>query len=244
MTEEGYTDFGYQRVSLKEKRQQVNHVFTRVASVYDLMNDAMSLGLHRLWKHQAINALDCLPNHKVIDLACGTGDISERILAKIPNGHLTCIDPNSAMLTHCQQRLAAYPMTTFVENTAEGFSLPNVNRLITSFGLRNFTDPLIALHNIYEHLLPGGKCVIIEFNPPESTEMPNSYQQYLQRIVPLLGTYIAKDTDSYQYLCDSICLQPSPSARIETLKICGFQEIRYTPLSAGIVGLFEAYRLP
>lgn len=239
----GSTHFGYQRVTLTEKRKRVDQVFTNVASVYDTMNDVMSLGSHRVWKRQAIAALDCLSTHHVVDLACGTGDLSTQIIDLIPNGHLTCIDPNQYMLSHCQERLSPHTIT-YLLHTAETFTLENkADRLIIGFGLRNFTDHLIALYNIYENLNHGGKFVILEFNPPQATMIPELYKNYLHYLIPYLGKHIADDTSSYQYLSESICLQPTPDERIETLQTFGFENIRYTPLSLGIVGMFEAYRI-
>lgn len=237
------TQFGYETVTKAEKSQRVDDVFTQVSSVYDRMNDVMSLGTHHVWKRIAIDHLDLLPCDVVADIACGTGDISAGLLPYIPKGQLYAIDPNAAMLHILKHRLDASIPITCLNIACEALSLKNTfDKIIISFGLRNFADEALALTHAYRALKPGGKIVIMEFNPPTSTSLKHSYNTYLKMILPLMGQVIAKDRKSYQYLADSIAVQPSPEQRVEDLQNSGFEFVKHTPLSLGIVGLFEGYR--
>lgn len=234
--------FGREKVTYEEKSEKVTEVFDNVATVYDKMNDAMSLGTHRLWKQQAVAALNCHPNDIIADLSCGTGDISEQVLKRIPYGKLLCIDPNSAMLKICKKRLIS-DNVSFIESTAESLRLEEpLDKLIVSFGLRNFANESLGLESIFKSLKTGGKVVIMEFNPPGSSNFSQPYEMYLKYVIPYLGKLIGHSEESYQYLSDSIIVQPTPEERVEQLKSIGFEFIRYTPLTFGCVGLWEAYR--
>jgi demethylmenaquinone methyltransferase/2-methoxy-6-polyprenyl-1,4-benzoquinol methylase len=235
--------FGYERVTATEKAQRVDQVFHSVSNVYDPMNDAMSLGIHRLWKDQAVASLDCYQNDIVADLSCGTGDLSRLIIDRIPYGQLHCIDPNQSMLDICHQRLGEHNNTHFHTNYAEKLDFnQQFDKLMLSFGLRNFSDEDTSLNNIFNSLKVGGKFVIMEFNPPKSSSFDKQYEMYLKYIIPCLGQLLGQDESSYQYLADSIQQQPCPKERIEQLKSHGFDFIKYTPLTMGVVGLFECYR--
>lgn len=237
------TSFGFESVTKDEKKERVDNVFSSVSDVYDTMNNTMSFGIHHIWKKHALHALNCHHNAKVIDLACGSGDVSELIHSRIHRGHLYCVDPNEHMLARCKKRLGNAQNISYHLFYAENMEISvKVDRIITSFGLRNFSDIPLALKNIYNHLEVGGKLVILEFNPPDSTGFKHHYQLYLDRVIPFWGKVVGHDEDSYQYLSDSICVQPSPDERISELKTAGFDFITHTPLSLGIVGLFEAYR--
>lgn len=239
------TRFGFEKVTYREKAKRVNEVFTNVSPIYDRMNDFMSLGQHHQWKAHAVTALQVLDEDTVADIACGSGDISILLAPKLSKGQLVCIDPNTSMLEQCKLKLSEYPQTSFIESPAETLSLPFLlNRCIISFGLRNFSDPDLGLKRIYEHLKPGGKLLIMEFNPPQSTLFSESYPQYLNCFLPFLGRNIAGNEASYQYLADSITTQPTPKERVLTLSDIGYQYITYSPLNFGIVGLFEAYKCP
>ena len=206
------------------------------------MNDAMSIGIHCLWKQQAVSALDCSPDDNIADLSCGTGDISELIIDKIPYGKLYCIDPNPSMLAHCKERLNQENIA-FVESTAESMILnQDLDKLIVSFGLRNFSDERRGLENIFNALKVGGKAVIMEFNPPNASSFANEYAMYLKYVIPCLGRLIGHNESSYQYLVDSISVQPHPEQRTQQLADIGFEFIRYTSLTMNTVGLWEVYR--
>lgn len=237
------TKFGYEDVTIDEKSEMVDEVFHSVADVYDDMNDAMSFGIHRFWKIQAASALDLHQNDIVADIACGTGDNSQLILKEIPHGELFCIDPNSAMLNICKQRLQSDIPITFLETKAEDLDFnQKFDKINISFGLRNFSDPELGLKQIFKATQIGGKIVIMEFNPPKSSAFSSQYELYLKYIVPCLGKYIGQDESSYQYLADSIALQPTPEERIKQLEAAGFEFVKHSPMTMGVVGLFEAYR--
>lgn len=237
------TQFGYEEVSVAEKSKRVDDVFNNCADVYDKMNDTMSFGIHRFWKKQAVCALDCHTSDTIADIACGTGDISQLILPHIPEGKLYCIDPNQSMLEKCCERLGHIDKVSFIQTAAEQLVMPEkLDKVIISFGLRNFSDPNLGLKNIYDNMSVGGKIVIMEFNPPESTVFKNQYALYLKHMLPCLGKYIGQDEASYQYLADSIAVQPAPKARLNQLKEAGFEFLKHTPMTMGVVGLFEGYR--
>jgi|GEM_PF-5908844 len=237
------TNFGFEKVLLTAKAKMVDDVFTNVEPFYDKMNDWMSLGSHHRWKKNAITALCLETHHTVMDLACGSGDLSALIYQKLDNGRLICVDPNQSMLEHCRNRLDGEDII-FKNQSAESLSLPfKLDRAILSFGLRNFTNPELGLSNIHKQLKRGGKLVIMEFNPPTSTICPQAYKSYLNTIIPFLSKSLTNDARSYQYLAESIQLQPTPKRRIEMLSDLQYKCITYSPLQFGIVGLFEAYRL-
>ena len=238
------TYFGNQAVTEEEKTQKVKEVFSSVSPVYDKMNNAMSFGVHHLWKRQAIGALRADIMDHVIDLACGTGDLSALLIDKLPNGSITCIDPNPNMLQICKTRLGMHKNIQFAQAYAESLpsSIPQADRLILSFGLRNFTNPQEALIQINRSLKIGGRLIIMEFNPACATALPSQYDLYLQQVIPFLGKIIGDDQPSYQYLSDSIAKQPVPRDRIKQIKDAGFDFVYHTPLTFGIVGLFEAHK--
>lgn len=234
------TFFGFEKISRPEKEKRVNDIFTHVASFYDEMNDLMSFGLHHSWKRHAVSALDSYPNDTIADISCGSGDIAKLVLPTLTNGRLLCIDPNEAMLEKCKQRLED-PKVDYICSFAETLNTEAFHRAIISFGLRNFSDPILGLSNIKKHLKPGGKLVILEFNPPKASYVSLSYHCYLEKIIPFLGDCYANDKESYQYLADSIMTQPTPQERQKMLTSLGYQNLRYTDLALGVVGLFEAY---
>lgn len=237
------THFGFETLSPDEKAKRVDDVFTTVSPVYDSMNDIMSLGLHRLWKRSALTALSLHPDHTVSDIACGSGDMSILIANKLTSGSLFCIDPNESMLQHCRYRLAKFHGTRFIVTSAEELALDTpLDRAIVSFGVRNFSNPELGLHNIYLSLKKGGKLVILEFNPPAATLFKISYPCYLKKCLPYLGKRFASSEKSYRYLAESIMMQPTPNERMKMLSDLGYQYITYSPLNFGIVGLFEAHR--
>lgn len=235
--------FGYETVTREEKTEKVDQVFHSVSNVYDSMNDTMSLGIHRLWKEQATASLDLYQNDIVADLSCGTGDLSCLIIDRIQYGQLHCIDPNGSMLDICKQRLSQKNNVSFHQQYAESLQFDQVfDKVALSFGLRNFSDETKSLTNIYQSLKIGGKFVIIEFNPSSASSFDKQYGMYLKYVIPCLGKLVGKDESSYQYLAESIQQQPSPKQRITQMKSHGFEFIKYTPLTMGVVGLFEGYR--
>lgn len=214
------TDFGFSQVAIQEKQQKVKQVFDSVADRYDVMNDLMSLGIHRWWKRQAISRCQIRPNHHVLDLAAGTGDLACLIQAKLlPGGHVTLCDLNAAMLQNARLRLIDQGMVEnihLVQANAEKLPFPDnsFDRIIMGFGLRNVTHKNQALINMYRVLKPGGRVVILEFSQPTVPLFARFYDAYSFHILPLIGQLVTQDRASYQYLVESIRMHPDQ----ETLK--------------------------
>ena len=199
------THFGYQDVSPKDKTQKVSAVFDSVAGKYDVMNDVMSLGLHRIWKRYFVHIANVRPDHQVLDLAAGTGDITAMLAPKVrARGSIAMCDPNAAMLEHGRQRLVDRGLLKnihYVQAKAEAlpFKENHFDRVTLAFGLRNFTDKDQALRTIFDLLKPGGQLLILEFSKPQKW-MQGLYDTYSFRLLPRMGQVIAKDAESYQYL--------------------------------------------
>ncbi|MDC3180791.1 ubiquinone/menaquinone biosynthesis methyltransferase [Gammaproteobacteria bacterium] len=230
-------------LSQKNKSEKVSAVFSNVAGYYRFMNDAMCMGTHRIWRRNAVLSLDCAPSDHVLDLACGTGDCGELIIDSIPHGHLYCVDPCEEMLIECRKKVSGSNVE-YIHSTAESLSkMPSlIDKTIICFGIRNFTCPKESLQAVYANMRTGGKIVILEFNPPESSQVPGPYLSYIKNVLPKLGKKVIGDEYSYQYLCDSIRQEPTPNERRETLSEAGFDMINYQPISLGILGIFEAYK--
>ncbi|NNM01742.1 MAG: class I SAM-dependent methyltransferase, partial [Gammaproteobacteria bacterium] len=208
------TDFGFEQVTPAEKTRRVRGVFTSIADSYDLMNDLMSLGVHRLWKRVAINALAPRRGQRILDLACGTGDLT-RLIARRTGGEaeIVCSDINAAMLAHGRDRLldsglagGAHP----VQGNAEAlpFAGGSFDSAIIAFGLRNVTDKDAALVSLARVLKPGGQLVILEFSRVVIPLLEKIYDAYSFNLLPRIGGIIANDADSYRYLVESIRRHP------------------------------------
>ncbi len=203
MHDDKTTDFGFQRVPIEQKVERVSKVFHSVAPQYDLMNDVMSLGMHRFWKKFAIMQTQLKPGDYVLDLACGTGDLSKLLLKKVGNeGRVTLSDINDSMLHVARARLtdsnhihnvdyvqADAEQLPFADNTFDGITI--------GFGLRNITHKENALAEMYRVLKPGKKLIILEFSKPKQTLLNCLYEQYSFKIIPKLGEWLAKDKESY-----------------------------------------------
>jgi len=242
------THFGYQDVPVDDKADLVKGVFDSVASRYDVMNDLMSAGMHRLWKRYTIQHANARPGHAVLDLAGGTGDLA-REFARIvgERGHVVLADINSAMLEHGRRRLVDAGVAGNVElaqvNAEElPFADNTFDRITIAFGLRNVTDKEAALAEMRRVLKPGGKALILEFSRPSSAIKP-AYDLYSFKVLPLLGRLIAKDPDSYQYLAESIRMHPDQETLLGMMQDAGFERCRYNNLTAGIVALHTGYKI-
>lgn len=247
MTEQGKkTDFGFQQVPWEEKEQRVGAVFNSVAKNYDLMNDCMSLGLHRLWKRYATFLLDVKPGHQVLDLAGGSGDLSRLLSRKIgAKGLLALADINQHMLEVAQNRLldeGLFENIQLVQANAESLPFQNnsFDRLIIGFGLRNVRDKEKALKSMYAVLKPGGKLGILEFSSPALPGLKPLYDWYSFHVLPKLGQWIADDSASYNYLAESIRMHPNQEGLKELVERAGFEDCHYHNLSGGIVALHLA----
>ena len=242
------THFGYQSVPKDEKADLVRDVFDSVANRYDIMNDLMSAGLHRLWKRFTIDQAALRPGNVVLDLAGGTGDLARGFAAKVgKDGHVILADINAAMLRQGRARLIDAGVAgnlSIVQVDAE--HLPFADRsfdcISIAFGLRNVTDQDAALRAMCRTLKPGGKTMILEFSEPSKAIKP-AYDLYSFKVLPALGKLIAKDADSYQYLAESIRMHPDQETLKSMMEDAGFERCRYHNLAAGIVALHIGYRI-
>ena len=242
------THFGYQDVPVDDKADLVKGVFDSVASRYDVMNDLMSAGMHRLWKRYTIQHANARPGHVVLDLAGGTGDLA-REFARIvgERGRVVLADINAAMLEHGRRRLVDAGVAGNVElaqvNAEElPFADNTFDRITIAFGLRNVTNKEAALAEMHRVLKPGGKALILEFSRPSSAIKP-AYDLYSFKVLPLLGRLIAKDPDSYQYLAESIRMHPDQETLLGMMQDAGFERCRFSNLTAGIVALHTGYKI-
>ena len=241
------TDFGFTTVPIEEKEKKVQDIFHNVASKYDLMNDLMSLGIHRIWKHIAVEFCKIKPQHKILDLAAGSGDLAKYIYPKIQDGQIILADLNDSMLKVGRDRIidaGAFNKTKFVQANAENLPFKNdtFDRIIMAFGLRNVTDKLKALKSMYKVCKPGGKLLILEFTTPPSNLVKSIYDLYSFSILPKLGELVANDAESYQYLAESIRMHPdAPKLKI-MIEDAGFEDCKFHLFSAGIVALHIAYK--
>jgi len=244
---EKLTHFGYQKVSPQEKTSRVRSVFDSVASRYDLMNDVMSMGLHRLWKRCAVNRAQIRPGQAVLDLAGGTGDMTRLFSEALKgSGHLVLADINYSMVHQGRDRLLNNSVTKvdYVIANAEVLPFPDnyFHCVFIGFGLRNVTNKEATLKSINRVLRPGGRLIVLEFSQPNTWLKP-LYDVYSFKLVPQLGEWIANDRDSYQYLVESIRMHPDQSALANMLNEAGFYKVQYENLTGGIVALHSGYKV-
>jgi len=242
------THFGYREVDEAEKQSLVGNVFHSVAGNYDLMNDAMSLGVHRAWKLYTIAQSGVKEGHQVLDLAAGSADLSFKFAKKVgPEGKVVVTDINPSMLEQGRQRLANAGLVSNVE-----YCLVNAEQLpfednhfdcITiSFGLRNVTHKDRALAEMQRCLKPGGRALVLEFSQPTNEAFKRLYDAYSFNVIPKIGELIAKDRDSYQYLVESIRQHPPQEELKQMMLDAGFDHVRYHNLTGGIVALHIAHK--
>jgi demethylmenaquinone methyltransferase/2-methoxy-6-polyprenyl-1,4-benzoquinol methylase len=241
------THFGFRDVPVNEKVRRVRDVFDSVADNYDLMNDAMSFGIHRLWKRFAINMAGLQPGQQVLDLAGGTGDLTRLMSPRVGrDGHIILSDINAAMLDNGRERLlddGIQGNVSFAQANAEQLPFPdNSFDLVTmAFGLRNVTDKQRALHAIYRTVKPGGRLLVLEFSKPVAALKP-AYDFYSFNILPKLGRLLAKDEASYRYLAESIRMHPDQQTLKAMLEQAGFERCDVHNLTGGIVAIHRGYK--
>lgn len=237
------TDFGYQQVPTDDKVRRVEGVFRSVADKYDVMNDLMSLGLHRLWKIHAINLAQVRPRMQCLDLAAGTGDLSARLAKRVgPEGRVVVSDINEAMLNRGRDRLINDGIVGNVEfllANAEQLPLPDnaFDRVTIGFGLRNVTDKDQALREMYRVLKPGGLALVLEFSDLYLKPLKPLYELYSFQVLPRLGQLIAGDADSYRYLAESIRMHPDQTTLRDMMSSAGFEDCEYFNLHGGLVAI-------
>ncbi len=242
------THFGYKTVPVDDKAELVKGVFDSVASRYDIMNDLMSGGLHRIWKRRTIEQAGVRKGHVVLDLAGGTGDLAKEFSKQVgPQGRVVLADINAAMLRQGRSRLvdagvAGNLSVAQVDAQNLPFADNTFDRVTIAFGLRNVTDKDAALRSMFRVLKPGGKLLILEFSKPDDALKP-AYDLYSFKVLPLLGKFVARDEDSYQYLAESIRMHPDQETLLGMLQDAGFERCRYQNLAGGIVALHSGYRI-
>lgn len=243
------TDFGYQQVPVADKAARVRAVFESVAHNYDLMNDLMSGGAHRLWKQFALSQTGLRPGQRALDVAGGTGDLAAGMCSQVgANGLVVLTDINAAMLSEGRDAMTDRGIVANVR-----YSLANAERLpfadssfdcvTIGFGLRNVTDKAAALRSMSRVLRPGGQLLILEFSHPVVPGLKPIYDAYSFSVLPWLGKVVAKDEASYRYLAESIRRFPTQQALVGMMQEAGLEQCRYHNLTGGIVALHRGYRL-
>ena len=239
----GDADFGFRRVPAEEKARRVGAVFSSVAERYDLMNDLMSAGLHRLWKRQTVAMAGLRPGFQVLDLASGTGDLARLMAPRVGStGRVTMSDINEAMLARGRDRMLDCGLATdmdFVLADAEHLPFANasMDRITMAVGLRNVTRKEAALAEMRRVLKPGGMALILEFSRLRLPALEPLYDAYSFRILPRLGQWIADDADSYRYLAESIRMHPDQDSLRDMMQAAGLEDCDYTNMSGGIVAV-------
>ena len=242
------THFGYQEVPLEEKQKRVAGVFDSVASKYDLMNDLMSMGVHRLWKKFAIELSGVRPGHQVLDIAGGTGDLTRAFSRLVGDtGQVVLADINASMLKVGRDKLldtGAAGNIRFVQANAESLPFPDHHfDLVTiAFGLRNVTDKDKALRDMTRILKPGGRLLVLEFSKPTNPLMSRMYDAYSFTALPLMGRLIAGDSDSYRYLAESIRMHPDQETLKSMMEAAGLHEVTYHNMTSGVVALHRGFK--
>jgi demethylmenaquinone methyltransferase/2-methoxy-6-polyprenyl-1,4-benzoquinol methylase len=242
------TDFGYERVPWTEKKSRVGGVFDSVAPRYDLMNDVMSFGLHRLWKRFAIERTGLRAGDHALDVAAGSGDLSKAMARRVGSkGCVIVSDINASMLAVGRDRLIDAGIVGNVEYAiADAETLPMCDRsfdcVTIGFGLRNVTDKEAALQEFYRVLRPGGRLVILEFSKPRLATVEPLYDAYSFQVLPRLGELFAGDSQSYRYLAESIRRHPDQDTLLGMCEAVGFERCEYFNLTMGVVAVHVGFR--
>jgi len=248
MSDEQSTDFGYQQVAWGEKAQRVRGVFDSVAGNYDLMNDLMSGGVHRLWKHFTLGLTGLRPGQKALDVAGGTGDLAAGLAKQVGTGGLVVLtDINASMLDIGRDRMINDGFVgnmRAVQANAERlpFAAGTFDCITIGFGLRNVTDKSAALASMRRALKPGGQLIVLEFSKPALPVLKPIYDAYSFKVLPLLGKYVAKDEASYRYLAESIRMHPDQETLRAMMSDVGLEDCRYHNLTGGIVAVHRGYK--
>ena len=238
-------NFGYTKVNSKQKTKLVQNVFSSVAPSYDIMNDLMSLGMHRLWKKRFVEIIGIKENEIVLDVGSGSGDIANEILKENIPTSLYLLDLNEKMLLEGRKRLKKEKNIKYFIGNAEKLNFENnfFDKYTISFCLRNVTEYLLSIKEAYRVLKPGGKYCCLEFSTPKSPLISSSYKIYKSKILPLLGEIVAQDKNAYNYLSESIDLFPSQEELSKNLINCGFTKVETINLFNGIVAIHTGYKV-
>jgi len=247
-TKPGHTHFGFESVPHGEKVKRVRHVFDSVADKYDLMNDVMSFGMHRLWKRFTVELCQLRKGNRVLDLAGGTGDLAKRMAPHIgEQGELVVSDINNAMLSNGRDNLIDAGITAnthYVQANAEILPFPDnhFDVITIGFGLRNVTEKEAALRSMYHCLRPGGRLLVLEFSKPVLPGLDKLYDLYSFSLLPKMGKAIADDEDSYRYLAESIRMHPDQETLKGMMQNAGFENCQVFNLAGGIVAVHRGFK--
>jgi demethylmenaquinone methyltransferase / 2-methoxy-6-polyprenyl-1,4-benzoquinol methylase len=242
------THFGNREVAETEKAGLVHEVFTSVASRYDVMNDVMSVGVHRLWKDAMMDWLAPRPGQRLLDVAGGTGDIAFRFLRRAPSASAVVFDMTESMLIEGRKRADAQRLSDRLEWVAgDAMALPfedgSFDVYAISFGIRNVTRIPDALREAYRVLKPGGRLMVLEFSQLPNPGLQWVYDRYSFNVIPTMGQVVAGDRDSYQYLVESIRKFPDQETFAGMIREAGFEQVKYRNLSLGIAALHSGWKL-
>jgi demethylmenaquinone methyltransferase/2-methoxy-6-polyprenyl-1,4-benzoquinol methylase len=242
------THFGFTDIPESEKAGRVRGVFGSVASKYDVMNDAMSMGIHRIWKDAMMDWLAPRPGTRLLDVAGGTGDIAFRYLARAGDAHATVLDLTEPMLVEGRKRAEAERLSGSLDWVAgDAMALPfadnSFDTYTISFGIRNVTRPQEALNEAYRVLRPGGRLMVLEFSQIPNELMQKVYDLYSFNIIPRMGQVIAGDRDSYQYLVESIRRFPDQETFLGMVRAAGFGNAKYRNLTMGVACLHSGWKI-
>ena len=230
---------------LQNKKGLVENVFNQVYDRYDLMNDFMSLGIHRLWKKNLLNMMNPSPNHKLVDVACGTGDIAKLYLKHVnKDSQITCIDPNKGMIKKGKEKLNKFRNLNWIIAPAENLPVTksSFDFYTISFGLRNTKSLDRALSEAYRVLKPGGRYLCLEFSKIQNLNLDVIYKSY-SKLIPILGKLIVGQSEPYDYLVKSIENFVSQDELIDLMKKNGFEKCKYRNMSGGIVSIHSGWKI-
>ena len=248
MSEKDTTHFGYKEVDKDAKASMVADVFHSVASRYDLMNDLMSSGIHRIWKRFTIELSGVRKGNSVLDIAGGTGDLAARFADIVgPGGRVVLADINDSMLQVGRDKLldnGRQGNLEFVQADAQFLPFPDdsFDCITIAFGLRNVTDKDTALRSMLRVLKPGGRLLVLEFSKPENQLRSKAYDTYSFRVLPMMGRLVANDSDSYQYLAESLRMHPDQENLKEMMENAGFSRCEYHNMTGGVVALHKGVK--
>jgi demethylmenaquinone methyltransferase/2-methoxy-6-polyprenyl-1,4-benzoquinol methylase len=242
------THFGFQDVPEAEKAGMVHGVFSRVASKYDVMNDVMSVGIHRVWKDAMMDWLAPRSGQRLLDVAGGTGDVAFRFLRRAPGASAVVCDMTEPMLIEGRKRAEAEKLAASLDwVVGDAMALPfpdaSFDTYTISFGIRNVTRIPDALREACRVLKPGGRLMVLEFSRIPNELMQKAYDIYSFNVIPVMGQIVAGDRDSYQYLVESIRKFPEQEAFAEMIRAAGFGQVKYRNLSLGIAALHSGWKL-
>ena len=249
MTDPDTTHFGFEQVRTEEKASRVRGVFDSVASRYDVMNDLMSFGVHRIWKRVAVGLAGVRSGHRVLDLASGTGDLAARFSGLVgPDGLVVMTDINAAMLAQGRSRMVDEGHVGnlgYCQVNAERIPFPDgyFDCVTIAFGLRNVTHKEKALAEMFRVLKPGGRVLVLEFSHPSQKSLKALYDIYSFKALPLMGRLVAKDEASYRYLAESIRMHPDQETLKAMMEDAGFERCDYHNLTGGVVAVHRGFRL-